>query len=72
MRSAVLVLALLGLSALVQAAEVEVEEGVLVITADNYQQIIDENEFVLVEFCKCLCKDNYVLDRRYIILLSKS
>ena len=33
-------------------AEIEVEEGVLVGTKDNFDQIIKDNKFVLVEFCK--------------------
>lgn len=51
MYSATLLLALAGLLA-VQAAEVEVEEGVLVVTNENFKQVVEENEFVLVEFCK--------------------
>ena len=51
MRSVSLLLALVGFL-LVRAAEVEVEENVLVVTQDNFQQIVDENEFVLMEFCK--------------------
>ena len=51
MRSVSLLLALVGFL-LVRAAEVEVEENVLVVTQDNFQQIVNENEFVLMEFCK--------------------
>ena len=51
MRSVSLLLSLLGLI-LVQAAEVEVEDDVLVLTQENFQQVVDENEFVLVEFCE--------------------
>jgi len=34
------------------AAEVDVEEGVLVGTAENFDSIIADNKYVLVEFCK--------------------
>lgn len=33
-------------------AEVAVEEGVLVLTTANFEGVISENEFVLVEFCE--------------------
>lgn len=33
-------------------AEVKTEDGVLVLTTDNFESIIKDNEFVLVEFCK--------------------
>ncbi len=52
MRSVVLFIALAGL-ALVHAAEVEEEDDVLVLTQENFKQVMDENQFVLVEFCKC-------------------
>ena len=52
MHSVSLLLSLLGLI-LVQAVEVEVEDDVLVLTQGNFQQVIDENEFVLVKFCSC-------------------
>lgn len=51
MRSAVLLLALAGILA-VQAAEVEEEGNVLIVTGDNYKQVVEENQFVLLEFCK--------------------
>lgn len=51
MRSAVLLLALAGLFA-VHAAEIEEEGGVLIVTTDNFKQIVEDNEFVLMEFCK--------------------
>ena len=37
---------------LLRAVEVEEDEGVLVVKNENYQQVITENEFVLIEFCK--------------------
>lgn len=43
--------ALAVIAALV-AAEIQVEEGVLVVTVDNFESVIAENDFVLVEFCK--------------------
>lgn len=43
-------------------AKIEVEDGVLVVTKDNFDSVIQDNEFVLVEFCKymytydmCVC-----------------
>lgn len=33
-------------------ADVKTEDGVLVLTTDNFKSVIENNEFVLVEFCK--------------------
>lgn len=35
-----------------EEAEVKTEDGVLILTTDNFQSVIKENEYVLVEFCK--------------------
>lgn len=43
--------ALAVIAALV-AAEIQVEEGVLVVTVENFDSVIADNDFVLVEFCK--------------------
>ena len=42
----------LSLLAFVAGDEVEQEEGVYVLTDSNFDDFIDVNEFVLVEFCK--------------------
>ncbi len=47
-RACVFVLALFGLCL---AAEIEVEENVLVLTDDNFNEAIESNAYVLVEFC---------------------
>jgi hypothetical protein len=43
--------AIIGLLALV-AAEITTEGGVLVGTKENFDEILENNDFVLVEFCK--------------------
>lgn len=40
-------------------SEVELEDGVLVLTEDNFDSVVQDNEFVLVEFCKC-CQYEYL------------
>ena len=52
MRS-VLVLIALALTACVYA-EVTEEENVLVLTTDNFEEVIEATDYVLVEFCKFL------------------
>lgn len=53
MRFLVVFLSVAAFAALSGAVEIEEDEGVLVLTNENFQQAIDENEFILVEFCEC-------------------
>ena len=40
------------LSVVVATEEITKDEGVLVLKKTNFNQALEENEFVLVEFCK--------------------
>lgn len=52
LRSLGLVLFVAGLALVASDAEVKEEDGVLVLTKDNFQSVVEGNEFVLVEFCE--------------------
>lgn len=47
-----LIFFVLAVVAAASAAEIETDEGVLVATKDNFDSIVKDNQFVLVEFCK--------------------
>lgn len=48
----ILSIAVLLFVGLVHAEEVKEEDGVLVLTKGNFKEVLEKNEFVLVEFCK--------------------
>lgn len=52
LKSLSLVLLVAGLALVASDAEVKEEDGVLVLTKDNFQSVVEGNEFVLVEFCE--------------------
>lgn len=33
-------------------AEIDTEDGIMVITEDNFEEAIDENPYIAIEFCK--------------------
>ncbi len=61
----VLVLIALALTACVYA-EVKEEENVLILTTDNFDEVIEATDYVLVEFC-----ESVLLPPFYIVTLIK-
>lgn len=47
-----LVIGTFFLFAAVALAEIQEEDGVLVLTTENFKSAIADNQFILVEFCK--------------------
>ena len=52
MLKVMVLVALVALSAADEKPEIELEQGVLVLTTANFDAAVKDNEFVLVEFCK--------------------
>lgn len=44
-------------------AKVELEEGILVINKDNFDSVIKDNDYVLIEFCEYIRSGNLLLSR---------
>lgn len=55
LKSLSLVLLVAGLALVASDAEVKEEDGVLVLTKDNFQSVVEGNDFVLVEFYAPWC-----------------
>jgi len=50
--------AVLAAIAAINLAAVEVEEGVLVLTDDNFKDVVKEHQYLLAEFCKSYTNHN--------------
>jgi thiol-disulfide isomerase/thioredoxin len=55
MKTRFLILALSLLVATAISADVEYEDGVAILTDDNFQQVLDDNEYVFVKFFAPWC-----------------